>query len=42
MLSIFINRPWCTFLCPTGAFFSLFMKKAAQNSQEKDSNTNKE
>ncbi|MBQ2573647.1 MAG: 4Fe-4S binding protein [Bacteroidales bacterium] len=42
VLSIFINRPWCTFLCPTGAFFSLFMKKAAQNSQEKDSNTNKE
>ena len=26
VLSIFINRPWCTFLCPTGAFFSLFMK----------------
>lgn len=42
VLSIFINRPWCTFLCPTGAFFSLFMKKTAQNSQEKDSNTNKE
>ena len=42
VLSIFINRPWCTFLCPTGAFFSRFMKKTAQNSQEKDSNTNKE
>ncbi|MBR5982958.1 MAG: 4Fe-4S binding protein [Bacteroidales bacterium] len=40
VLSIFINRPWCTFLCPTGAFFSLFMKKQKQNSQ--NSNENKE
>ena len=40
VLSIFINRPWCTFLCPTGAFFSLFMKStkgktADENSTEK-------
>lgn len=28
VMSIFVNRPWCTFLCPTGAFFSLFMKKS--------------
>ncbi len=36
VLSIFINRPWCTFLCPTGAFFSLFMKntKGKENSDE--------
>ena len=40
VLSIFINRPWCTFLCPTGAFFSLFMKKQKQNPQ--NSNENKE
>lgn len=36
VMSIFINRPWCTFLCPTGAFFSLFMKstKVKKNSDE--------
>ncbi|MBQ5571773.1 MAG: 4Fe-4S binding protein, partial [Bacteroidales bacterium] len=39
VLSIFINRPWCTFLCPTGAFFSLFMKntKGKENSDENNS-----
>lgn len=36
VMSIFVNRPWCTFLCPTGAFFSLFMKKQTQNSQSKE------
>ena len=36
VMSIFVNRPWCTFLCPTGAFFSLFMKstKVKKNSDE--------
>lgn len=24
ILSFFINRPWCRFFCPTGAFLSLF------------------
>ena len=39
VLSIFINRPWCTFLCPTGAFFSLFMKstKGKENPDENNS-----
>ncbi len=27
VISIFVNRPWCTYFCPTGAFFSLFMKQ---------------
>lgn len=26
-VSLFVYRPWCSFLCPTGAFFELFKKK---------------
>ncbi|MCF0205915.1 MAG: 4Fe-4S binding protein, partial [Bacteroidales bacterium] len=38
VLSIFVNRPWCTYFCPTGALFSLFMskdkKKVAENEEK--------
>lgn len=27
LVSIFLYRPWCNFLCPTGALFELFNKK---------------
>lgn len=39
VLSIFINRPWCTFLCPTGAFFSLFMKNTKGKEKSDENNT---
>ena len=39
VLSIFINRPWCTFLCPTGAFFSLFMKSTKGKEISDENNT---
>lgn len=26
-LSLFIGRPWCSFLCPTGAFLDIFKKE---------------
>jgi Na+-translocating ferredoxin:NAD+ oxidoreductase RnfG subunit len=43
LASVFINRPWCTFLCPTGAFFSLFMKsaKGKKDSDENSTDENK-
>jgi uncharacterized protein with FMN-binding domain len=27
-LSLFLFRPWCSFLCPTGAFFEIFRKNS--------------
>lgn len=27
VLSLFVSRPWCNFLCPTGAFFDIFRIK---------------
>jgi len=43
LFSVFINRPWCNFLCPTGAFFSLFMKKIeSKNGDKTEDNGDKE
>lgn len=35
-LSIFFNKPWCRFFCPTGAFFSLFRGKSGKSSKKKE------
>jgi NosR/NirI family transcriptional regulator, nitrous oxide reductase regulator len=32
LLSFFVYRPWCNFLCPTGAFFEIFRKKGNKKS----------
>lgn len=40
LLSIFVNRPWCTYFCPTGAFFSLFMKPNSANNKVKEKEGN--
>ncbi len=33
LLSVFVNRPWCNFFCPTGAFFSLFADRNKKTSK---------
>ncbi len=35
-LSIFFNKPWCRFFCPTGAFFSLFRGKSGKSGKKKE------
>lgn len=36
IVSIFVNRPWCTYFCPTGAFFSLFVNHKAKKSAKQE------
>lgn len=38
IISIFINRPWCNFLCPTGAFFAIFAKSKKKKSNSTNQN----
>lgn len=34
-LSIFINKPWCRFFCPTGAFLGLLRGKSSKSESKK-------